>query len=240
MTGASSGIGLATARALAAAGMRVALAARRVERLQALAGELRAGGAEVLALSADMRDEGQIMAMFRAVRETWGGVDALVTCAGLSWYSPIADAETRNWQDMLDVNVLGTAICLREGVREMAGRDPAQIVAISSLAAYRVPVGLDTVFYSATKHALRALVEGLRSELVAQGSRMKLGMVSPGQVRTEFQSRGRGLDQRGEQYDYKIRVLDPEDVADAVCFLLSTPPQVQVQDIQMRSIQQLN
>jgi hypothetical protein len=69
---------------------------------------------------------------------------------------------------------------------------------------------------------------------------MKLGMVSPGQVRTEFQTRGRHLDERGEQYEYKFRVLDPEDVADAVRFMLSTPPQVQVQDIQMRSTSQLN
>jgi NADP-dependent 3-hydroxy acid dehydrogenase YdfG len=240
VTGASAGIGLATARALAAAGMRVALAARRVERLQALAEELNAAGAETLVLPVDMGDEGRILAMFRALREAWGGVDALVVNAGLGWYAPIAESATRDWRHMLDVNVLGTAICLREGVREMAGRDPAQIVAISSLAAYRVPVGIDTVFYSATKHALRALVEGLRSELVAQGSRMKLGMVSPGQVRTEFQTRGRHLDERGEQYEYKFRVLDPEDVADAVRFMLSTPPQVQVQDIQMRSTSQLN
>ncbi|MBI4083056.1 MAG: SDR family NAD(P)-dependent oxidoreductase [Candidatus Lambdaproteobacteria bacterium] len=237
MTGASSGIGRATAVALARAGLKLALAARRGERLDALGRELAQGGAAVAAFPTDLRQPPAVLALFEAIRARWSGVDVLVSSAGLGLDAPLAEGKVEDWQELLALNVLAAALCMREAVRDMEARGGGCIVNVSSLTAHIVM--RNSAFYSATKHALRALTEGLQKELGARGSPVRVGMVSPGGVTTEFRelaARGRvGTTLRVPAYT----PLAAEDIADLVCFMLSRPPRVQIDDVILRGVGQM-
>lgn len=133
VTGASSGIGQAIARSLAEQGYRLGICARRGDRLEQLQTELTAQGAEVLAQSADLRQEADILAVFDVLRQRWGGVDVLVNNAGLGHNSPLMSGEADAWREMLDVNVLALCICTREAIQDMRQRgDRGHIIHISS------------------------------------------------------------------------------------------------------------
>jgi NADP-dependent 3-hydroxy acid dehydrogenase YdfG len=160
VTGASSGIGRAIALKLAQEGYRLALGARRLERLEELATELQALGAEVLIQAVDLRQEADILAFFQAIRQRWGGVDVLINNAGLGHKQSLLDGDTEAWRDMLEVNVLALCICTREATRDMRQRGgKGHVVHISSMSGHRVPGGSGV--YSATKFAVRSLTEGL-------------------------------------------------------------------------------
>jgi NADP-dependent 3-hydroxy acid dehydrogenase YdfG len=237
VTGATSGIGKAIAEALGAMGMRVAVAGRTRERLVELVQGLEARGAEGLAAPVDLRSEEDIQGMFRAVHERFGPLDVLINNAGLAYNGTMADAPTADWKEVLDVNVLALSICMREALKDMDGKQDAAIINISSLSGHRVPPGNRSTFYAASKHAVRAITEGMRTELVAGKSKVKLGMISPGMVKTEFQARSkRAADKSGFVATY--RVLDPEDIAQAAVFMLSTPRHVQIHDIVIRPVEQ--
>ncbi|HUJ73240.1 MAG TPA: SDR family NAD(P)-dependent oxidoreductase [bacterium] len=236
VTGATSGIGEAMARALAGIGCKVALTGRRAERLQALERQLAAGGAAVLALPADLRLEPAILGLFQVIRQRWGGVDVLINNAGLGYNAnKIATAAREDWREMLDLNVMAVLICTQEALKDMAGKQDAAIINISSLAGHRVVPGRTETIYAACKFAVRAITEGLRSELQAQGSPVKLASISPGMVATEFHARAaRGAKVTPPAY----KLLDPKDIADAALYMLSTPRHVQVNDILLRPVGQ--
>lgn len=234
VTGATSGIGEACAHALANAGMRVAVAGRRAERLEALKQSL--APAEVLAVPTDMRSEEAIQRMFATVGETWGPVDVLVNNAGLGYKGNLGDAPTEDWREVLDVNVLALSICTREALRGMAERDGA-IVNISSIAGQRVPAYRGVAFYSASKHAVTAFTEGLRQEIVERRLNVKAVTISPGMVSTEFHQKA-GREAGAASFYGEYKVLEPQDIADAMLYVLSTPPHVQVNDVTIRPIHQ--
>lgn len=237
VTGASSGIGRAVAEQLAAAGMRVALTARRKDRLDALAAAIRDAGGEALALPADARDEAALLGVFERVRDAWGGVDVMVNNAGLGHADTLCDGDTAGWREMLDVNVLALAICTREAVRDMRARgDAGQVIHISSMSAYRVP-GDTGGFYAATKHAVRGLTEALRRELRSAGSAIRVCAISPGTVETGFAEAMGGPEMAAEAYG-RFPCLQPHDVADAVLFALTRPPHSQIHDILLRPTEQ--
>lgn len=237
VTGASSGIGRATAARLAREGMRVAVAARREDRLGALAAELSAEGAEVLAQPADLRDERSIERLFEAVRARFGGVDVLVNDAGLGHAAPLTSGETELWREMLEVNVLALCICTREAVRDMRARgDDGHVIHVSSMAAHRVPPGSGV--YSATKYAVRSLTEGLRQELRELGSRVRVTAISPGFVETEFAARYHKSEEAARETYSRHRVLEDADVAESIAWVLSAPPHMQVHDVLMRPTEQ--
>ena len=235
VTGASSGIGRAVATALAAGGMKVAVVARRAERLSALKREVEAAhaDAEVLPLPCDVRDEAQILAAIKDLRERFGGVDVLVNNAGLGRQAPLLSGATEDWREMLETNVLALCIFTREAVADMRRRgDCGHVVHVSSMAAHRVP--LESGIYSATKFAVRALTEGLRRELRAVDSGIRVTAVSPGFVRTEFaEVYHRDPEAAARTYD-RYDVLTPEDVASAVVFAIASPQRMQVHDILVR------
>jgi len=235
VTGASSGIGAAIARALASAGMRVAVLARRADRLAALIDEIRGErpAAELLALPCDLRREDEILAAFARVRALWGGVDVMVNNAGLGRDAPLVGGATDAWREMLDVNVLALAICTREAIADMRSRgDRGHVVHVSSMAAHRVPEG--SGMYSATKFAVRSLTEGLRKELRALGSRIRASAVSPGFVETEFAEVWSGDPDAGATTYGRYPVLQPEDVASIVLSLLRLPERAEVHDVLVR------
>jgi NADP-dependent 3-hydroxy acid dehydrogenase YdfG len=242
VTGASSGIGAETARALAAAGAALVIAARRRDRLDALAAELEGRGAAVLAVPTDMRQEEDIVRCFAAARERFGGVDVLVNNAGLGRAAPISSASSELWREMLEVNVLGLAIATREAIRDMERRGTAgHVVNVASMAAHRVP-GPESGMYSATKFAVRALTEGVRQELRARQSAIRVSLVSPGYVATEFADvfAGRPGALEALQARLKVKMLDGRDVAQAIVWVLTQPAHVEVHDVLVRPTEQKN
>jgi NADP-dependent 3-hydroxy acid dehydrogenase YdfG len=237
VTGANSGIGAAIARELAKAGLKVALAARDPERLAKVEGEIRTAGGTCAPFPVDLRNSDGIPALFEAVRKRWSSVDVLINNAGLGYSGPQATGQPAQWREVLEVNVLALAVCTQEAVKAMEGKSDAAIVNISSLAGHRVVGNRGSDFYAASKFAVRALTDGLRFELVSKGSPIKLSMISPGMVDTDFDARSKRGQTRAKQ---AFELLRPEDIADVVRYLLSTPRRVQIHDVLIRPVGQMH
>lgn len=230
VTGASSGIGEGIARALSRIGMKVALVARRRERLEALAAELGGSGAAIVACEGNVADEADVQRIFETIRARWGTVDVLVNNAGTGAMSTLEQGTMEDWRETLNVNVAAPALCAQEALRGMHDKAEAQIVNIGSIYGHRDQVP-NFAFYQASKHAVRALTNTLRAELAAKGTRVRVGMISPGLVATGFRERATHGAFSYDSYFEKFQPLMPGDIADAVLYMLSTPPHVQVQDI---------
>jgi 17beta-estradiol 17-dehydrogenase / 3beta-hydroxysteroid 3-dehydrogenase len=236
VTGASSGIGAATTRALAAEGARLTIGARRADRLDALAREI--GADRVALVRADMRVEADVVRLIATARERFGGVDALVNNAGLGRKAPVRTGTTEAWREMLETNVLGLLVATREALQDMERRGVAgHVVQVSSMAGHRVP-GADSAVYSGTKFAVRAITEGLRQELRAAKSPVRVSLVSPGYVDTEFADVFAGPGGAPPMRDMKQ--LEAGDVARAIVWILSQPPHVEVHDVLVRPTAQRN
>ena len=237
VTGASSGIGRAIARRLCAEGMKVVCCARRAERLEALRAELEGADGELLPVTADLRDETQILSMFATTRERFGGVDVLINNAGLGHLAPLTSGATEHWREMLELNVLALCICTREAVADMRRRgDFGHVIHISSMSAHRVPT--QSGVYSATKFAVRSLTEGLRQELRATGSKIRVTAISPGFVETEFAARWNQRPEAAAETYGRYPVIQSEEIADMVAFALSRPAHVQIHDLLVRPTDQ--
>lgn len=248
ITGASSGIGAAIAQRLAKEGYRLALCARREKRLEQLKADCIVNGQaagltdqDILIQAVDLREEPQILSFFDQVRQQWGGVDVLINNAGLGHKEPLMTGKTEAWRDMLEVNVLALCICTREAIRDMCDRSeyrnyPGHIVHISSMSAHRVPGGSGV--YAASKFAVRALTEGLRQELRAADTDIRVSSISPGFVETEFAEKYHNSAEKAHEVYGQFSVLQPQDIAEAVWYVLSQPAHVQVHDILVRPTQQ--
>lgn len=237
VTGASSGIGHAIALKLAQEGYRLALCARRLERLEELQAKLTAMGTEAITQLVDLRQESDILAFFRAIRQRWGGVDVLINNAGLGHKQSLLDGDTEAWRDMLEVNVLALCICTREATRDMRQRGgKGHVVHISSMSGHRVPGG--SGMYSATKFAVRSLTEGLRQELRQAGLDIRVSSISPGFVETEFAARYHQSEEKAETLYSQFPVLQPDDIANAVIYMLNQPEHVKIHDMLVRPTQQ--
>lgn len=218
VTGASSGIGAAVARAVADAEGRVALLARRVDRVGLLAAEL-----DGVPVAADVTDLPAVERAVATAAEQLGGLDAVVTAAGLSRPGPVATADPAGWRTMLEVNVLGTLHAVRAALPHLHEADLADVVTVSSMTGRRLK-SPELGVYAATKAGVHALTEGLRRELNPAGIRVTV--VSPGLVDTALFD---GLEDRTSQ---RLRDaaptsgLGPEDVADAIVRVLAAPPHV--------------
>jgi NADP-dependent 3-hydroxy acid dehydrogenase YdfG len=240
VTGASSGIGAEVARLLAGAGAAVTLGARRDDRLESLARELRAAGGRVAVQRTDMRVEDDVRRLVGVARERFGGVDVLVNNAGLGRVAPLSSSPSEPWREMLEVNVLGLCIATREAIQDMERRGVAgHVVHVSSMAGHRIP-GADGGVYAATKFAVRALTEALRQELRARKSEIRVTAVSPGYVHTEFAEVFTGRPGADDELARRVRVLDPRDVAEAVLWVVTRPSHVEVHDVLVRPTAQKN
>jgi NADP-dependent 3-hydroxy acid dehydrogenase YdfG len=231
VTGASSGIGEATARLLASEGCNVVLAARREDRLNALAAEL---GEGALATPTDVTDPAACAALVARAVERFGSLEILINNAGLGLYGSVVEGDPEEWRKMFGVNVLGVLYTTRAAVRHMLARGSGDVVFVSSLAGRRVPAADGTV-YAATKHAITAVAEGLRMDVHDRGIRVI--NVEPGLVRTEFPENS--YPDAEEYYAQKGFVpLEAEDVAAAVVYAVSQPARVSVNEVAVRPTEQ--
>ena len=239
VTGASSGIGWAVARALAGRGLRVALLARRRERLLQLVEEIEAEGGSAMAFETDLARPEEIERAFSEVRQALGPVRVVVNNAGLGHSAPLVSGQTARWAEMLQVNVLALCVCTREAVSDMqANGEWGQVIHISSMSAHRVPEGSGV--YSATKFAVRSLTESLRRELRALKSQIRVASVSPGFVETEFAEKYHRDKQKAEETYSAYQVLSAEDIARSVLYILAQPDHVQVHDLLLRPTEQIS
>jgi NADP-dependent 3-hydroxy acid dehydrogenase YdfG len=239
ITGASSGIGAATASALAARGAAVALAARRKDRLDSLADAIRSDGGTALVIEADVTQERQAgQAVERTVSEL-GRIDTLVNNAGLMLLGPIAGAPLEEWQRMVDLNVLGLLYCAHAALphllRAAAGgpRQVADMVNVSSVAG-RAAQSFNGV-YSLTKHGIGAFSESLRQEVGRQYVRVSL--VEPGATATELAGHNRPEILDGIRAQFGQR-MEPTDIADTIAFIVTRPRHVAVNEVLMRPTEQ--
>ena len=236
VVGATTGIGEAVACSLAKSGATVALAGRRQEQLDRVVAGIVDGGGRAVPFRCDIGKEQDVLAMFAAMARDPGPIDILVNNAGVGYQSGIASFATDDFRQALDVNVLGTAICIREAMKQLAHRPGTAIVTISSMAAHRVPTG-GFGLYAATKHALRAIMESLRTELIEVGSATKVASISPGTVATDFHRLFARSDQ-DPTASLPFERLSAQDIADAVLYVLNAPAHVQINDILIRPIGQ--
>jgi NADP-dependent 3-hydroxy acid dehydrogenase YdfG len=237
VTGASSGIGAAIARRLLTEGLAVVGCARRRERVAAVLEAVDPEGSRSLAVACDVADEEAVREAFAAARARFGGVDVLVNNAGLGHAGRLADGRLDDWREMLDVNVLGVCLCTREAIADMRARGgPGQIIHVGSMAGQRVPPGAG--FYAATKHAVRALTEALRLELREAGDPIRIGAISPGFVETGFAEHYHKSAAKARETYAQFTVLTPDDIAEAVVYMMACPDHVQVHDILLRPTEQ--
>jgi NADP-dependent 3-hydroxy acid dehydrogenase YdfG len=242
VTGASSGIGEATALALAAQGATVAVAARRVDRLETLAATIRADGGTVLVLEADITVHAQAVRVVEQTVAELGRLDTLVNNAGLMLLGPAVGADSDDWSRMVEINVNGLMWCTHTALphllsaAEQGPRRVADIVNISSVAG-RFPRS-GSAAYNGTKFAVNGFSEGLRQEVTERFVRVSL--IEPGATRTELRTHNSaevqaGMDQRFGHID----LLESQDIAETIAFVVTRPRHVAVNEVLVRPTQQV-
>ncbi|MGZ4186423.1 MAG: SDR family NAD(P)-dependent oxidoreductase [Solirubrobacteraceae bacterium] len=241
VTGASSGIGEATADALAEAGAAVAVAARRADRLKALAARLRERGDTVLVIETDVTEQDQAEAAVERTVDELGRLDTLVNNAGVMLLGPAQGAPLEEWQRMVDLNVLGLLYCAHAALphllsaAESAPRNVADMVNISSVAG-RVARSGSSV-YNLTKHGVGAFSESLRQEFATR--RLRVSLVEPGAVATELVSHNRPEIQEAARRRFQgVERMRPEDIADAIRYIVTRRWNVAINEILIRPTQQ--
>ena len=226
ITGASSGIGAATARALAAAGYRVALLARRVDRIEALAAEL---GDGALAVEADVTDRGSLVAAADRVQRELGGAGVLVNNAGIMLLGPFSAEQSEDYRRMVEVNLLG-AITATEVFLDQLTDGGGDIVNVSSVAGRTARAGNGV--YAATKWGLNGWSESLRQELLPD---VRVTVIEPGAVATELPTHITHAETReGAQQLYDQVEVTAEDVAEVIAFAVSRPRRLAIHEVLLR------
>lgn len=236
VTGASSGIGEAVAELLAQQGARVALAARRVDQLEALRARLAhsAPEAQTMVVACDVREPSDVEHMVQHVLDRWGQVDILVANAGFGYRNPIVDGDIQRWKDLLDTNVYGLLLTLKYGVPPMLARHSGHVVVTSSVAGRVVTPGGGV--YCGSKFAATAIAEALRMEVAREGVRVTT--IEPGVVISDFQ---RVAEYGPEVLPNMLKGAEPliaADIARAVIFALQQPGHVGIHELVIRPARQ--
>jgi NADP-dependent 3-hydroxy acid dehydrogenase YdfG len=228
ITGASSGIGEATARLLAAHGARVVLGARRVDRLEVLAGEITAAGGAVRYRALDVTSRQDTAAFIAFTREVFGRVDVVINNAGVMPLSPLAAVKVDEWDRMIDVNIRGVLHGIAAALPLMVAQGSGQIVNVSSIGGhYVVPTG---AVYCATKFAVRAISDGLRQET----TKVRVTVISPGVVESELADTITDEATRDGMKSFRAIAIAPDAIARAILFTVSQPAEVDVSELVVR------
>ncbi len=238
ITGASSGIGEATAEALAAEGAAVVVAARREDRLEDLVERIEGNGSRALAVSCDVTDEDQAHDLIRKAKEEFGRVDIVVNNAGVMQLSKVEKSLSDEWRQMFDINVLGLLYVTDAAIQVMKEQGSGHLVNISSLASRGTRPALGV--YSGTKTAVNAISEALRQEL--QGNNIRVTIIEPGAVATELPDHITDEEAR-EGISSLLAELDPlqpEDIAAAIAYCVTQPERVSINEMLIRPTQQPN
>ncbi|WP_371346205.1 SDR family oxidoreductase [Ancylobacter sp. IITR112] len=225
ITGASSGIGAGIARELGRAGARLALGARRTERLDALAGEI---GGEVLTRRLDVTDRADVAAFVEAARAHYGRVDVLINNAGIMPLSPMVSLKVEEWDRMIDVNIKGVLHGIAAVLPDMTARGAGHIVNIASIGALSVVP--TAAVYCATKFAVRALSDGLRQE----NNKLRVTCIHPGVVESELADTITDPVAAAAMKSYRAIALTPDAIGRAVRFAIEQPDEVDVSEIVVR------
>lgn len=226
VTGASSGIGTATARALVAAGHRVALLARSADRIAELAGEL-----DAVAVPADVTDLDALTAAVDGASDALGGLDGLINSAGVAMTGGVQEGDPAHWRTMFDVNVLGLLYATRAALPHLRRADLADVVNISSMSGRRV-ASAELAIYAGSKHAVHAISQGMATEL--KETPVRVTVIASGYVDTPI------FDAIDETYGERTSTLglSPEDVADQVLHVVEQPADIRLVEVAMVSTRQ--
>lgn len=237
ITGASSGIGAACARAFASSGSQLLLLSRRADRLAAMSSDLQTlGAADVHTLVVDVRDGAAVQRAIAALPAPLRDIDVLVHCAGLGrGRDKLHEGDPREWDEIIDTNVKGLLYVSRAVLPQMVARDRGHVVHIGSVAGSQAYLGGNV--YCASKAAVRMLNECLKHDLL--GTRIRVSSVDPGMVETEFSVvRFRGDEARAKAVYAGMTPMTADDVAEAVLFCVSRPPHVNISEVVMLATDQ--
>ncbi|MEQ9923570.1 SDR family oxidoreductase [Pectobacterium brasiliense] len=231
VTGASSGIGAATAKKLAKAGAKVAIAARRADRLKALKSEIEQAGGTALVLDMDVTSKTSVESCVKQLLDTFGRIDIVFNNAGVMPLSSIDEFKTDEWENMVDVNLKGVLHVTAAVLPSMIAQHSGHIVNTSSIAGRKV-FGQGFSVYSATKFAVSAFTEGLRME-VGQAHNIRVTSIQPGATQSELQNSttSESYKEMMASFAGKMRTLAAEDIADSVVFAVSSPEHVNVAEL---------
>lgn len=236
ITGASSGLGEATARHLAREGAMVVLGARRVERIDALAAELNGAGYQALSVATDVTNSAQVQALVDAAIAKFGRVDVMINNAGVMPHSPLERRKIADWDRMIDVNIKGVLYGIAAALPSMQERKSGHIINVSSVAGHKVRSG--SAVYAATKHAVRALSEGLRLEVKPYNIRTTV--VSPGAIDTELPDSITEADIADTVKAFYAIAIPADSFARAIAYAISQPDDVDINEILFRpTVQEL-
>lgn len=236
ITGASSGIGEATALLCARSGAAVALGARRADRIDALAQRIEAEGGVAAAIPVDIASEDQARGFVQGAKHQLGRIDALVNNAGVMLLGPIEGADTEQWRRMIDVNVLGLLYCTHAALPLMREQGGGHIVNVSSVAGRRASLGAGV--YNLTKFGVNGFSEALRQE--ALHADVRVTIIEPGFVETELLGHNESyvIDAAEKIKEQTGEILRSEDIADAIVHSLAAPPHVSINEVLVRPTKQ--
>jgi NADP-dependent 3-hydroxy acid dehydrogenase YdfG len=235
ITGASSGLGEATARYLAERGAAVVLGARRAERLQALVDEITRTGGAASFVATDVTNPAQVQALVDTAVEKYGRIDVILNNAGVMPHSPLERRKIDDWNRTIDINVKGVLYGIAAALPHMQRQKAGHIINVSSVAGHKV--GKNNAVYAATKTAVRVITEGLRQEVKPWNLRTTI--ISPGAVATELPNSITEADvAKGVGEFYDEYAISPEAFARAVAFAISQPDDVDVNEILFRPTRQ--
>lgn len=229
ITGASSGIGEATARLLAASGAKVVLGARRTDRLAAIASDIKAskGEAEIQALDVTKRDN--LSAFVKLAQDRFGRLDVLISNAGLMPVSPLDDLKVDEWDRMIDVNIKGVLYGIAAALPVFRKQGSGHFINVSSVAGHRV--GPNGSVYAGTKFAVRAISEGLRQEA---GDKIRVTIISPGAVESELAETISDPDLKKRMKDNRKAAIPADAIARAMAYAIGQPANVDINEILVR------
>ncbi len=236
ITGASSGLGEATARLLSAQGATVVLGARRLDRLQSLADELKGSAGKALAVTTDVTDYDQVKRLVDTAIQTFGRIDVMLNNAGLMPRAPLERLKIDEWNQTIDVNIKGVLYGIAAALPHMQAQKAGHIINVSSVAGHKV--GPENAVYAASKHAVRVISEGLRQEVKPYNIRTTV--ISPGAVATELPNAITDVDIAENIHKFYEEYAIPADsFARAVAFAMSQPDDVDVNEILFRPTRQM-
>ncbi|MGO4108136.1 SDR family oxidoreductase [Paenibacillus sp. YAF4_2] len=229
ITGASSGIGEATALLLAERGAKVVLGARRLDRLEALADRITNVGGEAAYAAIDVRRRDDLSNLVKLACEQFGKLDVLVNNAGVMPISPFDELRVEDWEAMIDINIKGVLYGIAAALPLFRKQGSGHFVNIASTAAYRIVPNM--AVYAGTKFAVRAISEGLRQEA---GDKLRVTIISPGSTRTNAAETMTNLEIKAKLEEYREFAMPPEAIARAIAFAIEQPADIDVGELVVR------